>query len=312
MKTVGIIGGSGFIGSFNTQKFLNEGYQVKVSTTDLSKKEKYEHLLSLKNAENLEIAQLDVENKQELLDFLKDCEIVIHGGTPFQLDVKDLQKELFDPTIKGTENFLEAVLKTPEIEKVIFIASVAAYNTSFPFLPAGKKAGEQITEEDAPFMSEEGIPYAQAKFIANQAVNKFIADHPDLSFEITSVSPTGVMGKSLSNRQDSTSTGIQFLFKNKIAPNPFIQMIYDMDVLWALVDVEDVADAIFKAATTKNIHGKNYLLSGESYRVSDVTLMLNNQPPIGKPEIVYSSALVEKDLGIAFKPVSIPLNNYSS
>jgi dihydroflavonol-4-reductase len=312
MQKVGIIGGSGFIGSYNTQKFLNEGYKVKVSTTDLSKKEKYEHLLGLKNAENLEIAQLDVENKQELMDFLKDCDIVIHGGTPFQLDVKDLQKELFDPTIKGTENFLEAVLKTPRIEKVVFIASVAAYNTNFPFLPAGKREGEQITEEDAPFMSEEGIPYAQAKFIANQAVNKFIADHPDLSFEITSVSPTGVMGKSLSNRQDSTSTGIQFLFKNKIAPNPFIQMIYDMDVLWALVDVEDVADAIFKAATIKNIHGKNYLLSGESYKVSDVTLMLNNQPPIGKPEIVYSSALATKDLGIAFKPVSIPLNNYSS
>jgi nucleoside-diphosphate-sugar epimerase len=221
MKEVGIIGGSGFIGSYNTKKFLDEGYKVKISTTDLSKKEKYEHLLSLKNAENLEITQLDVENKQELLDFLKDCEIVIHGGTPFQLDVKDLQKELFDPTIKGTENFLEAVLKTPGIEKVVFIASVAAYNTSFPFLPQGKKEGDQITEEDAPFMSEEGIPYAQAKFIANQAVNKFIADHPDLSFEISSVSPVGVMGKSLSNRQDSTSTGIQFLFKNKIAPNPF-------------------------------------------------------------------------------------------
>lgn len=312
MKTVGIIGGSGFIGSYNTQKFLNEGYKVKVSTTDLSKKEKYEHLHSLKNAENLEIAQLDVENKQELMYFLKDCDIVIHGGTPFQLDVKDLQKELFDPTIKGTENFLEAVLKTPGIEKVVFIASVAAYNTSFPFLPAGKREGDQITESDAPFMSEEGIPYAQAKFIANQAVIKFIADHPDLSFEITSVSPTGVIGKSLSNREDSTSTGIQFLFKNKIAPNPFIQMIYDMDVLWALVDVEDIADAIFKAATTKNTHGKNYLLSGESYRVSDVTLMLNNQPPVGKPLIVYSSELAIKDLGISFKPVSIPLNNFSS
>jgi len=312
MRKVGIIGGSGFIGSFNTQKFLNEGYKVKVSTTDLSKKEKYEHLLSLKNAENLEIAQLDVENKQELMDFLKDCDIVIHGGTPFQLDVKDLQKELFDPTIKGTENFLEAVLKTPGIEKVVFIASVAAFNTNFPFLPAGTTEGEQITEEDEPFMSDQGIPYAQAKFIANQAVNKFIADHPKLSFEVTSVSPVGVMGKSLSNRQDSTSTGIQFLFKNKIAPNPFIQMIYDVDVLWALVDVEDVADAIFKAAIIKNIHGKNYLLSGESYRVSDVTLMLNNQPPVGKPEIVYSSELAIKDLEISFKPVSISLNNYSS
>ncbi|MBK9256084.1 MAG: NAD-dependent epimerase/dehydratase family protein [Saprospiraceae bacterium] len=312
MKKVGIIGGSGFIGSYNTQKFLNEGYKVKVSTTDLSKKEKYEHLLSLKNAENLEIAQLDVENKKELIDFLKDCEIVIHGGTPFQLDVQDLQKDLFDPTIKGTENFLEAVLKTPAIEKVVFIASVAAYNTNFPFLPEGKTEGDQITENDEPFMSEEGIPYAQAKFIANQTVDKFIADHPNLSFEITSVSPVGVMGKSLSNRQDSTSTGIQFLFKNKIAPNPFIQMIYDVDVLWALVDVEDVAEAIFKAATTKNIHSKNYLLSGESYRVSDVTLMLNNQPPLGKPVIVYSSDLATKDLGIEFKPVNIPLNNYSS
>ncbi len=69
MKKVGISGGSGFIGSYNTQKFLNEGYKVKVSTTDLSKKEKYEHLLSLKNAEHLEIVQLDVENKQELMDF---------------------------------------------------------------------------------------------------------------------------------------------------------------------------------------------------------------------------------------------------
>jgi nucleoside-diphosphate-sugar epimerase len=40
MKKVGIIGGSGFIGSYNTQKFLDEGYKVKVSTTDISKKEK--------------------------------------------------------------------------------------------------------------------------------------------------------------------------------------------------------------------------------------------------------------------------------
>ena len=59
MKKVGIIGGSGFIGTYNTQKFLNEGYKVKVSTTDLSEKEKFEYLLSLKNADNLEIAQLD-------------------------------------------------------------------------------------------------------------------------------------------------------------------------------------------------------------------------------------------------------------
>jgi len=312
MKKVGIIGGSGFIGSFNTQKFLSEGYKVNVSVTDISKKGKYEHLLKLNNAENLEIVQLDVENKSELTDFLQGCEIVVHGGTPFQLDVKDAKTELFDPTIKGTENFLEAIQKTPGIEKVVFIASVAAYNTNFPLPPENKTEEDQFNENDVPFMSEQSHPYGQAKFIANQTVNKFIADNPNLSFEITSVSPVGVMGKSLSTRQDSTSTGLQFLFKNKIAPNPFIQMFYDNDIYWAVVDVADVAEAIYKAATTKNIHGKNYLLSSESYRVSDVTLMLNNQTPIGNPKIFYRNDLAKKDLIMKFKPASVSLNSYSS
>jgi dihydroflavonol-4-reductase len=310
MKKVGIIGGSGFIGSYNTQKFLIEGYKVKVSTTDISKKEKYEHLLRLNHAEHLEIVQLDVEKKLELVAFLQGCEIVIHGGTPFLLDVKDPKTELLDPTIKGTENFLEALQQTSGIEKVVFIASVAAYNTHFPHLPENKTADDQINEGDVPFMSEQSHPYAQAKFIANQTVNKFIVANPKLSFEITSVSPVNVVGKSLSKRQDSTSTGIQYLFKNKIAPNPFIQMFYDNDIYWAVVDVTDVSEAIYTAAITKNIHGKNYLLSSESYRVSDIILMLNNQSPSGNPKIIYRNDLAKKDLGINFKPAAAPLNSY--
>lgn len=312
MTTVGIIGGSGFIGSYNTRKFLEEGYRVKVSTTDLSNRDKYAHLQALKNSDQLEIVQLDVTDKEGLAAFLQGCEIVVHGGTPFQLDVKDPKKELFDPTILGTENFLDAVQSTPGIKKVIFIASVAALNTHFPLLPENKQEGEQITEADAPFMSEQSHPYGQAKFLANQVVEKFIATRPDPGFDIVSVSPVGVMGKALSARQDATSTGLQFLFRNKLAPNPFFQMFYDNDIYFALIDVEDVAEAIYKAAITPNIHGRNYLLSGESYRVSDITLLLNNQAPVGKPVIVYNSDLAKKELGINFKPASVPLKAYSS
>jgi dihydroflavonol-4-reductase len=253
-----------------------------------------------------------VENQAQLENFIQDCQIVVHGGTPFQLDVKDPQTELFDPTIKGTENFLAVIEKSPTIEKVIFIASVAVYNTNFPLLPNGKNAGDQINEEDTPFMSEEGHPYAQAKFLANQTVEKFMANHSNLNFEITTVSPTGVMGKALSQREDSTSMGMQFLFKNKIAPNPFIQMFYDLNVDWALVDVADVAEGIFKAATTKGIHGKNYLLTSESYPISDVTLMLNNQAPESKPKIIYQNDLAKNELGMEFQPVRIPLTNFSA
>lgn len=311
MKTVGIIGGAGFIGSYNTLKFLKEGYKVKVSTTDISRKDKYEHLLQFDHNDHLEIVQMDVENVAELEAFLQGCQMVIHGGTPFQLDVKDTKTELFDPTIKGTENFLAAVQKTPGIEKVIFISSIASYNTNFPLNPRDMKETEQFDENDAPFMNDQNHPYALAKFMANEVVNTFISEHPDPGFEICSVSPVGVMGRSLSARQDSSSTGLQFLMKNMIAPNPFIQMLYDNNVYWAMVDVADVAEGVYKAAVTPGNHGKNYLLTCESWKVSDINLMLNHEPPLGPSLMFYKNYLAKKELGITFKPLMVTLNDYS-
>lgn len=302
MKKVGIIGGSGFIGSYITRKFLKEGYDVKVSVTDIKKREKFLHLFNLKNSENLNISAMKVEDIGDLEDFIYDCDILIHGGTPFQLDVKDPKTELFDPTINGTNNFLEAISSASSLEKVVFIASVAAFNTNFPMPAEGKTHTDTFSETDEPFMSEESHPYAQAKFIAQRTVEKFIAANSNLDLEITTVSPVMVMGKALSNREDSTSTGLQFLFKNRMAPNPFIEMFYQNDTEFALVAVRDVARAVFKAATTTGLHGENFLLSSESYRVSDISLMLNNKAPKNKAKILYQNAKAERKLGIPFQP----------
>ncbi len=310
MKKIGIIGGSGFIGSHITKSFLDNGYQVKVSATDISKEDKYQHLWNLKNTDNLQIKQLDVTNKDQLVDFVEDCNIVIHGGTPFKLDVENPKSELFDPTVKGTENFLEVISETPSIDKVVFIASVAAYNTNFP-MPAGDKTPfDTFNEKSSPFISEESHPYAQAKFIANQTVSKFIDENPKVKFEISSVSPVAVMGNSLSKREDSTSSGLQFLFKNKMAPNPFIQMMYDLDAEFAMVDVRDVANSVYKTAIKSGLHGKNYLLSSETYPVSDITKMLNNQFPVNQPKVIYKNDLAKQDLGVQFRPAEQTLNEF--
>lgn len=311
MKTVGIIGGSGFIGSYITRKFLAEGYNVKVSVTDINKSEKYQHLFDLKNSKNLNIRALKLENIEPLRDFIKDCDILIHSGTPFQLDVQDPQAELFDPTIKGTRNFLEAIKESQNIEKIVFIASVAAYNTNFPLPAGGKNFTDTFDEKEPKFSSEESHPYAQAKFIANQVVEDFIENNKKLPFEITSVSPVMVMGKSLSKREDSTSTGVQFLIKNKIAPDDFFQALYDNNVPFAVVDVEDVANSTFSLATKKGFHGKNYLLSSETYKVWDIHEMLNHKAPKEKAQIVYKNDLAKKDLGIQFRPVKETLSSYA-
>ncbi len=311
MKTVGIIGGSGFIGSHITQKFLMEGYKVKVSVTNINKNKKYQHLFNLKNSDNLTISQLLVEDIETLKEFISDCEIVIHGGTPFQLSFEDAQKELFDPTIQGTENFLEAISENPGIEKVVFIASVAGWNTNFPMPAATKTLQDTFDEKDERFTSTESHPYAQAKFIANQTVLKFIEENPGVSFEITTVSPVAVMGKSLSNREDATSTGLQFLIKNKMAPDEFFQMLYANDVAFAIVDVRDVANAIYTCATTIGLHGKDYLLSCETYTISDMHLMLNDKDPKENAVIVYKNDLAKRDLDIQFRSVKETLSNYS-
>lgn len=312
MKKVSIIGGAGFIGSYLTKVFLENGFQVKASTTDISKPEKYRHLIELKHSGNLYITELKVENKKQLQEFVLDCDIVIHCGTPFQLDIKDTKTELFDPIIKGTENLLEVISHNPSIEKVVIIASVAAYNANFPMLPDNKTTADTIDENDVKFISENSHPYGQAKFLANQIVENFINDHPDLHFEISSVSPVMVFGKSLSNRDDSTSTGMQLFFKNKMAPNDFIRFLYENDVYCSIVDVRDVADAVYKIAVTKGLHGKNYLLSSEAWKVSDVHLMLNGHEPGNEPVVVYKNNLAKTELGISFRVVKETLKNYST
>jgi nucleoside-diphosphate-sugar epimerase len=304
MKKVGIIGGSGFIGSYITKQFLDNGFEVKVATTDITKEDKYKHLINLKNADYLYIEELNVEDKAQLKEFVCECDIVIHSGTPFQLTVTDPEKELFTPTIKGTENFLEVIKQTPSVKKVVLIASVAAWNTNFPLPADGKSFTDTYDENNQKFTSESSHPYAQAKFIANQVVEQFINNNPSLPFEISSVSPVMVMGKSMSDRLDSTSTGMQFLIKNKIAPDEFIQAMYDNDVPFAIVDVNDVAYATFKLATTYNLHGKNYLLSSETYKVSDVHEMLNDRKPKTAAQIIYKNDLAKTDLNISFRPVS--------
>lgn len=317
MKKTGIIGGAGFIGSHITKKFLTEGYDVRVSVRDLSQKEKYAHLHALENAaSHLEIVAMDVQDEAALRDFLQDCDIVVHSGTPFQLDVQDPQRDLLDPTIKGTENFLEVASEIASLKKVVFVGSVASLNTSYPLpVPSrsddGVYANDVYTEADEPYLDTNDHPYAQAKYHADQVVRKYVKSHPDLGFEVVSVYPTFVSGQSLSGRGDSVSMGIQYLFKNKIASNPFVEMMFAKNVEFAIVWVADVAEGIFRAATTAGLHGKNYLLTGDSYKLSDITLMLNEQEPVDAARTVYSGAAATQDLGVQFQPAHVPFSEWA-
>jgi hypothetical protein len=86
-------------------------------------------------------------------------------------------------------------------------------------------------------------------------------------------------------------------------------MLFASDAAFSTVDVCDVAEAVFQAAVKTNLHGKNYLIANESYKVSDISLMLNNQLLLSDAAQTYSNALVKNDLGISFTSARNTLNN---
>ena len=61
------------------------------------------------------------------------------------------------------------------------------------------------------------------------------------------------------------------------------QSFYDNDIEFAMVDVADVV-GYFQVRHKTGLHGKNYLLTSETYPVSDITRMLNQQEPHLKPK----------------------------
>ena len=145
MKTVGIIGGSGLIGSHITKKFLEEGYSVKVSVANIKKSENYKHLFNYQNSDNLNISTLQADDLDVLKNFINDCEILIHCGTPYTLAVKETRTGLFDQSEKDTEHFLKAIMGSSAFEKAVFIISVATWNDNFP-LPLATKKNSPIDE----------------------------------------------------------------------------------------------------------------------------------------------------------------------
>lgn len=309
-KQVSIIGGSGFIGSYITKKFLTEGYAVKISVTDKSKVDKFQHISAMGD---VDIEACDVRDFNAVKKFLDGTTNLVHTGTPFFFGVKDEQEEMLKPTIEGTKNVLKACQETPGLKKLVFVASIAAINGNIPFNFNHPEKGEShiFTEEDEPLHTKEHDPYCQAKYHADQTVRNFVRDHDNLNFEIVSLYPSCVVGAPLSNRQDSTSSHFLYAFKHKTVEDPSIKMFFDQNSEFAMVAVDDVAEAAYRSVVTSNLHGEKFIISNEAWRVSDIHHMLNGKPTQGTTRVQYNNQKAINGLKMEFRPAKEPLSEYA-
>ena len=158
---------------------------------------------------------------------MEGCELVYHTASPFTTTVKDPQKELIDPAVKGTENVLRSATEVDSVKRVVVTSSCAAiYGDAIDTVNApGGKLTEEIWNTTS---SLEYQPYSFSKTLAE-------------------------------NPGNTTSESINIL---KMLGGGEMKMgAPRMGV--GLVDVRDVAEAHFKAGFTPTAKGR-YITSAHS------------------------------------------------
>jgi len=259
-KTVCVTGASGFIAAHVVKQLLEKGYKVKGTVRSLKDRSKYLYLDNLHGAgENLELVEADLLKEGSFDEAVKNCEYVVHTASPYIIDVKDSQKDLVDPAVKGTLNVLRSCSNVASIKRVILTSSFAAITDD----PANDKV---FSEEDWNEKSNlNRNPYYYSKKMAEKAGWDFINEQ-NTSFDLVTINPGMVIGPSLGSALNSSN---KILIDMMTGGFPGI-----INLNWGFVDVRDVAAAHILAMENPSAKGR-YLCANESLTMKDVIDYLN-------------------------------------
>jgi len=265
-----VTGATGFIAAHIVKLLLERGYRVRGTVRD-SKGSRVNFLRDLPGAaERLELVDADLLGPIGTFDAaVQGCTFVLHTASPFFVDVKDPQKELVDPALKGTESVLVSCLKHQDtIEKVVVTSSMAAITDS----PDNAKVySEADWNTDS---SLERNPYYYSKVLAEKFAYDFEAKNKP-KWALATINPSMVFGPALN---DQLSESVDSVLMALVARNGFPMVL---DLSWSCVDVRDVALAHVLAAELKDVKGRHVCVS-ETIHLRDLIAVIKKHFPKAK------------------------------
>lgn len=271
-KPVLVTGANGYVASWVVKKLLDEGMTVHATVRNPKNENKIGHLKELANNAkgSIKFFKADLLVPNSFNEAMKGCELVYHTASPFTTDVKDPQKELIDPAVKGTANVLNAAKKTPSVKRVVVTSSCAAIYTDA--VDCQKAPNGVLTEEIwNTTASLTHQPYSYSKTLAEKKAWE-IADSQQ-QWDLVTVNMSLVMGPPL-NAQYATSESVNFL--KQMGDGTMKMGAPKMG--FGIVDVRDVADAHYLAGFTPEAKGR-YITSAHNSDLLSIALEL--QPKYG-------------------------------
>ncbi|KAJ7757721.1 hypothetical protein DFH07DRAFT_819130 [Mycena maculata] len=313
-KIACVTGASGFLATQIILILLDRSWKVRACVRSQAKADAWKAKFPMFSADQIEFVSVpDMQIEGSFVEAVKGCEVVFHTASPFNFVFKDNEKDMLMPAKQGALTLLQAAKRESAVKRVIFTSSFAAIVD--PHLDP--RPGHTYTEADwNPSTWEEAVKstdphfvYLASKAHAEKAVWDFVKDEKP-AFSVTSIVPPVILGE---------------------AAQPFTSMVdinQSSRVLWRCVDVPEMpATPAYVCVDVKDcalchvlaveqdiavVNGKRYLTVGAPFTQNDAAKVIAElfpdvasrlPPPSPYHEYyTYSSAQVEKDLGIKWRP----------
>jgi nucleoside-diphosphate-sugar epimerase len=262
-KPVLVTGANGFVASWIVKRLLEDGLTVHAAVRDPQNDRKNGHLKKLASVAKgtLRFFKADLLTEGSYDEAMSGCELVYHTASPFLASVKNPQRDLIDPAVKGTENVLLTAVRTASVKRVVLTSSCAAiYTDAIDTVnaPDGYLT-EKVWNETA---SLEYQPYSYSKTLAERKAWEIAGRQS--RWDLITINPSLILGPPL-NPQDTTSESFNIL---KQLGDGTMKMGAPK-VGMGLVDVRDVAEAHFRAGFTPEAQGR-YITSAHNTNMLEI------------------------------------------
>ncbi len=280
-KPVFISGATGYVAGWIVKKLLEEGFTVHAGVRDPNNTDKLNGLNSIASNSpgSIKYFKSDLLEANSYKEAMEGCELVFHTASPFNLNIKDAQKELIDPALKGTENILNTVNETPSVKRVVLTSSVAAIYgdvSDAQLIPNGvfTEANWNTTS------SLKNSPYSYSKTLAEKRAWEL--EKEQSRWDMVVINPSFVMGPGISLNQTSES----FNFMRQMIDGSTKMGVPALE--FGVIDVRDLAEAHYKAAFLEKASGR-HIISADSLSMLQIAKMIGNKFgntfPVAKKEL---------------------------
>ncbi|KAH8900329.1 NAD(P)-binding protein [Thozetella sp. PMI_491] len=246
--TVFLTGASGFVGSQVAAQLLKEGYSVKASFRTEAKGQAFKNAFPAQSIQTHVVPDITIDGAYD--GIIDGADYVIHCASPFTFTIKDIQKDLIDPAVKGTDTLLRAVASCPTVKRIVITSSFAAVIDPIK----GPRAGYQYTENDwNPMTPERALEsnlfgYQASKTFAERAAWSFVAGKPGLT--LVTICPPMIFGPAhpasgITAAHPNESSRQLLDAANSSEPGPARMPVF--------VDVRDVAKVHVAALDTQRL-----------------------------------------------------------